>query len=56
MWLDLLQHYFPDVSVAEELLLLFQGVILVYLVTGDAAQGRRALIRAIKRAKAARKR
>jgi AcrR family transcriptional regulator len=52
MWLDLLQSYFPNTSAAEELLLLFQGAILVYLVTGDAEQGRRALLRTIKRGKA----
>jgi len=43
MWLDLLSHYIPDTAVAEELLQLFQGAVLVYLVTGDSEQGSRTL-------------
>ncbi len=55
MWLDLLQTHFQDEREAEELLLLFQGAVLTYLVTGDAEQGRRALIRRIKQMKAQRR-
>lgn len=43
MWLDLLSHYIPDTAVAEELLQLFQGAVLVYLVTGYSEQGSRTL-------------
>jgi AcrR family transcriptional regulator len=45
LWVDLLLKYLPDAYAVEELLQLFQGAILVYLVTGDRAQGRRALER-----------
>jgi len=49
MWLDLLSHYIPDIGIAEELLQLFQGAILVYLVTGDREQGSRTLSRLLQR-------
>jgi AcrR family transcriptional regulator len=45
LWVDLLMKYLPDPQAVEELLQLFQGAILVYLVTGDREQGRRALER-----------
>jgi len=45
LWVDLLRNYLPDAQGVEELLQLFQGAILVYLVTGDREQGRRALAR-----------
>jgi AcrR family transcriptional regulator len=51
LWVDLLLKYLPDPQAVEELLQLFQGAILVYLVTGDREQGRRALKRMILREK-----
>jgi AcrR family transcriptional regulator len=44
-WVDLLMKYLSDAYAVEELLQLFQGAILVYLVTGDSDQGKRALDR-----------
>jgi len=49
MWQELLLPYFPDRAVADELLQLFQGALLVYLVTGDAEQGSRSLRRMVQR-------
>jgi AcrR family transcriptional regulator len=49
LWVELLLKYLPDQLAAEELLQLFQGAILAYLVTGDREQGRRALARMIVR-------
>ncbi len=45
LWFDLLQIYLPDPAAVEELLQLFQGAILAYLVTGDPEPGRRSLAR-----------
>ena len=45
LWVDLLANYLPDPAAVEELLQLFQGAILAYLVTGDREMGKRALIR-----------
>jgi hypothetical protein len=39
----LLLRFLPDVGAVEELLQLFQGAILAYLVTGDREAGRRVL-------------
>ena len=47
LWVDLLLKYLPDALEVEALLQLFQGAILVYLVTGDREQGKRALDRMI---------
>jgi len=49
MWLDLLTSYISNAADAEELLLLFQGAVLVYLVTGDAEPGNRTLNRLLTR-------
>jgi AcrR family transcriptional regulator len=43
LWADLLLRFLPDAGAVEELLQLFQGAILAYLVTGDCEQGRRVL-------------
>jgi AcrR family transcriptional regulator len=43
LWVDLLLRFLPDVGAVEELLQLFQGAILAYLVTGDREAGRRVL-------------
>jgi DNA-binding SARP family transcriptional activator len=51
LWIDLLLNYLPDPNAVEELLQLFQGAILVYLVTGDREQGKRALERMTLRCK-----
>jgi AcrR family transcriptional regulator len=45
LWVDLLLKFLPDAQAVEELLQLFQGAILAYLVTGDREQGKRALNR-----------
>jgi AcrR family transcriptional regulator len=45
LWVALLANYLPDPAAVEELLLLFQGAILAYLVTGDREIGKRALTR-----------
>ena len=45
LWQELLLHYLPDQGAVEELLQLFQGTILAYLVTGDPEPGRRSLAR-----------
>jgi len=49
MWLDLLRSYIADSADAEELLQLFQGAVLVYLVTGDKEKGSRTLNRLLDR-------
>ena len=49
LWVDLLLKFLPDAQAVEELLQLFQGAILAYLVTGDREQGKRALVRMILR-------
>lgn len=45
LWVNLLLKFLPDADAVEELLQLFQGAILAYLVTGDREKGRRALAR-----------
>jgi AcrR family transcriptional regulator len=47
LWADLLAESLPDAHAVEELLQLFQGAILAYLVTGNGEKGRRALQRMI---------
>jgi AcrR family transcriptional regulator len=55
-WVDLLLRFSPDPRAVEELLQLFQGAILVYLVTGDSEKGKRALQRMLRREAKARRR
>jgi AcrR family transcriptional regulator len=55
-WVDLLLRFLPDPRAVEELLQLFQGAILVYLVTGDSEKGKRALQRMLRREAKARRR
>jgi len=43
----MLREFLPDPSAVETLLQLYQGAMLVYLVTGDRERGRRALERFI---------
>jgi AcrR family transcriptional regulator len=52
LWIDMLRQFLPDADAVSELLQLFQGAILAYLVTGDREQGRRALLRMLQRKKA----
>lgn len=47
LWSEMLQEFLPDPEAVETLLQLFQGAMLVYLVTGDRDRGRRALDRFI---------
>ena len=49
LWVELLQNFQPDGAAVEELLQLFQGAVLAYLVTGDREQGRRTLTRMLSR-------
>ena len=41
--------YLPDKRAVDEVLQLYQGAVLAYLVTGDALAGKRALLRALSR-------
>ncbi len=45
LWVSLLTEFLPDEGVVEELLQLFQGAVLAYLVTGDPEPGRRSFAR-----------
>jgi AcrR family transcriptional regulator len=45
LWSDMLAKFLPEAGDVEALLQLFQGAVLVYLVTGDRERGKRALDR-----------
>lgn len=45
LWTQLLMQYLPDRRLVEQVLQLFQGAILAYLITGDSEPGRLALAR-----------
>lgn len=45
LWAEMLREFLPDAEAVESFLQLFQGAMLVYLVTGDKDRGRRALDR-----------
>lgn len=45
LWTELLKEFLHHPAEVEALLQLFQGAVLVYLMTGDREQGRRALER-----------
>jgi len=45
LWVELLMKFLPDQSIVEEVLQLFQGAVLAYLITGDPEPGRRSLSR-----------
>ena len=45
LWVQLLMKFLPDQPTVEEVLQLFQGAVLAYLVTGDPEPGRRSLTR-----------
>ncbi len=47
LWVELLMKFLPDRRMVEEVLQLFQGAVLAYLITGDPEPGRRSLARAL---------
>ena len=49
LWMQLLMKFLPDQAVVEEVLQLFQGAVLAYLITGDPKPGRRSLKRLLAR-------
>jgi AcrR family transcriptional regulator len=49
LWEQLLMKFLPDQRAAEEVLQLFQGAVLAYLITGDPEPGRRSLARVCSR-------
>ena len=49
LWTHLLTTHMPGPQAVEELLQLFQGAVLAFLVTGDPEPGRRALLRSARR-------
>ncbi len=49
LWIELLLKFIPDRRMVEEILQLFQGATLAYLITGDPEPGRRALMRSLSR-------
>jgi AcrR family transcriptional regulator len=51
LWVELLMRYVPDKAAVEEVLQLFQGAVMAYLITGDAEPGRRSLGRFLARRK-----
>ncbi len=54
LWIELLMKYLPDRPTVEEVLQTFQGAVLAFLVTGDDAPGRRALMRILENQETAR--
>ena len=44
LWVELLLRFLPDRMVVEDVLQMFQGAVLAYLVTGDRERGLRALM------------
>ncbi|MBV8673557.1 MAG: TetR/AcrR family transcriptional regulator [Acidobacteriaceae bacterium] len=45
LWVQLLMNYLPNRPAVEELLQLFQGAVLAYLITGDPEPGGSSLMR-----------
>jgi AcrR family transcriptional regulator len=45
LWVELLVQFLPSRPAVEEVLQLFQGAVLAYLITGDPEPGRRSLRR-----------
>ena len=52
LWVGLLMRFHPNRFVVEELLQLFQGALLAYLITGDPEPGRRSLMRFLSKKRA----
>lgn len=46
-WVQLLMKFLPDQRAVEDVLQLFQGAVLAYLITSDPEPGRRSLARAL---------
>ena len=51
LWVELLVKFIPDQRKVEEVLQLFQGAVLAYLITGDPEPGRRSLTRIFSRSR-----
>jgi AcrR family transcriptional regulator len=45
LWVQLLMKFLPSRPLVEQLLQLFQGAVLAYLITGDPEPGKRSLTR-----------
>ncbi|MFZ0638427.1 MAG: hypothetical protein WAN33_05595 [Candidatus Acidiferrales bacterium] len=45
LWVELLLEFLPDQEAVEDVLQLFQGAVLAYLVTGNREAGKSALMR-----------
>jgi AcrR family transcriptional regulator len=48
LWSEMLARFLPNAADVEAMLQLFQGAVLVYLVTGDRERGKRALDRLLR--------
>jgi AcrR family transcriptional regulator len=48
LWVELLLRFLPDRVVVEDVLQMFQGAVLAYLVTGDRERGLRGLMGVLK--------
>lgn len=51
LWVQLLMNYLPSRPIMEELLQLFQGAVLAFLITGDPKPGKRSLLRFLSKSK-----
>jgi AcrR family transcriptional regulator len=51
LWVELLTRYIHDQAKVEELLQLFQGAVLAFLITGNREPGKRSLLRVLSRRK-----
>jgi AcrR family transcriptional regulator len=49
LWVELLMTFIPERAIVDEVLQLFQGAVLAFLITGDPEPGKRALLRALAR-------
>ncbi len=49
LWVEQLRRSLPDEMTVKEVLQLFQGAVLQYLITGDRESGRRTLMRPLAR-------
>ena len=56
LWTELLMRYLPDRPTVEEVLQVFQGAVLAFLITGDREPGRRAVMRILENQEKARSR
>jgi AcrR family transcriptional regulator len=56
LWIELLMRFLPDRTMVEEVMQTFQGAVLAFLVTGDPAPGKRALMRIVENQQSVRSR